>query len=174
MYIQTTDQTGGPGMCTCSGTNRNRVGACTTTAALSPAVRDHRARYNITPSRPTHEPRTDYGAVFLHPTRTGGATSRHSRPTAGERQDRSPSCQPERTGSGVGRQTRSVTLLGRKGLATLCVQRAQCRTRSSEITFLRSLKIVQLIGNTRTESHYDSTQKRNLGRTCPRLRTLYA
>ena len=58
-----------------------------------------------------------------------------------------------------------------KGLATLCVQSAQCRTRSSEIAFLRSLKIVQLIGNTRTESHYDSTQKRNLGRTRPRLRT---
>ena len=61
-----------------------------------------------------------------------------------------------------------------KGLATLCVQSAQSRTRSSEIAFLRSLKIVQLIWNTRTEPHYDGTQKRNLGRTRPRLRTLYA
>ena len=40
-----------------------------------------------------------------------------------------------------------------KGLATLCVQSAHSRTRSSEIAFLRSLKIVQLIGNTRTEPH---------------------
>ena len=40
-----------------------------------------------------------------------------------------------------------------KGLTTLCVQSAQSRTRSSEIAFLRSLKIVQLIGNTRTEPH---------------------
>ena len=61
-----------------------------------------------------------------------------------------------------------------KGLATLCVLSAQSRTRSAEIAFLRSLKIVQLIGNTRAEPHYDSTQKRNIGRTRPRLRTLYA
>ena len=40
-----------------------------------------------------------------------------------------------------------------KGLATLCVQSAQSRTRSSEIAFLRSLKNVQLLGNTRTEPH---------------------
>ena len=33
------------------------------------------------------------------------------------------------------------------------LQSAQSRTRSPEIAFLRSLKIVQLIGNTRTESH---------------------
>ena len=57
---------------------------------------------------------------------------------------------------------------------TSLVQSAQSRTRSSEIAFLRSLKIVQLIGKTRTEPHYDSTQKRNLGRKRPRLRTLYA
>ena len=40
-----------------------------------------------------------------------------------------------------------------QGLATLCVQSAQSRTRSSEIAFLRNLKNVQLIGNTRTEPH---------------------
>ena len=51
------------------------------------------------------------------------------------------------------RTVRQANASTAKDLATLCVQNAQSRTRSCEIAFLRSLKIVQLIGNARTEPH---------------------
>ena len=62
----------------------------------------------------------------------------------------------------------------RKGLATLCVQSAQSRTRSSEIAFLRTVLVWLSKCIPYQLNNFQTTQKRNLGRTRPRLRTLYA
>ena len=78
---------------------------------------------------------------------------------------------------GVGRQEESEGSWS-KDLNTLCVISAQSRTRSSDIALLRSLKQCsadrEYTYTTSTVQHKHSTQKRNLGRTRPRLRTSYA
>ena len=64
-----------------------------------------------------------------------------------------------------------VVLWLTKGLNTLCVQSAQSRTRSSDIAFLRTVVVWLSTCIPYQLNNFQTTQKRNLGRTRPRLRT---
>ena len=70
--------------------------------------------------------------------------------------------------------SRSRGRLERKGLNTLCVQSAQSHTRSSEIAFLRTVLVWLSTCIPHQLNNFQTTQKRNFGRTRPRLRILYA
>ena len=72
------------------------------------------------------------------------------------------------------RITGSFKSIYHKGLNTLCVLSAQSRTRSSEIAFLRTVLVWLRTCIPYQLNNFQTTQKRNLGRTHPRLRTLYA